>query len=210
MRWLINSSEGKGTGIDKLYRDLSAIPKIYVYRKCDKYMSRLHYCNNRRIMEFVLEAEEGHFIGNTNSLSLIKNISKGSHGYDQNKVPNMRPFFIGFGQAFKKGLVSEPFDSVDIYPLMCQILGIQPAPNNGSLDNVRHLLVQRLSSQADQFQLTIIIFVVVFAVLVCGLFFVGALRQHKHRNRKTTDLIVGLSPLLADDKEGEESNEELL
>ncbi|CAC5359201.1 ENPP5 [Mytilus coruscus] len=185
----------EGTDIDKLHKDLSAIPKMYVYRKCDKYMSRLHYCNNRRIMEFVLEAEEGHFIGNTNSLSLLKNISKGSHGYDQNKVPNMRPFFIGFGQAFKKGLVSEPFESVDIYPLMCHILGIQPAPNNGSLDNVRHLLVQRLSSQEDQFQLTIII---------C------ALRQYKHPNRKTNDLIVGLSPLLADDKEGEESNEELL
>ncbi|XP_063403049.1 ectonucleotide pyrophosphatase/phosphodiesterase family member 5-like [Mytilus trossulus] len=200
----------EGTDLDKLHRNLSAIPKIYVYRKCDKYMSRVHYCNNRRIMKFILEAKEGHFIGNTKSLSLLKNISKGSHGYDQNKVPNMRPFFIGFGQAFKKGIVSEPFESVDIYPLMCHILGIQPAPNNGSLDNVHHLLDREFSTQADQFQLTVITLVVVFAVLVFGLFFVGALRQHKHPNRKTTDLTVGLSPLLADDKDGEESNEELL
>ena len=55
----------------------------------------------------------------------------------------MSPFFIAYGPAFKKGYVSGPFDSVDIYPLMCYILGITPAPNNGSLDNVKHMLREK-------------------------------------------------------------------
>lgn len=30
--------------------------------------------------------------------------------------------------------------NLDIYPLMCHILGIEPAPNNGSFDRVRSIL----------------------------------------------------------------------
>jgi predicted AlkP superfamily pyrophosphatase or phosphodiesterase len=67
-------------------------------------------------------------------------VSAGGHGYDPNKVPKMHPFFIASGPAFKKGFVSEAFDMVDIYPLMCYVLGIKPAPNNGTLENVRQLL----------------------------------------------------------------------
>lgn len=47
------------------------------------------------------------------------------------------------GPAFKKGYLSEQFDSVDIYPLMCHILGITPAQNNGSFDNVKDLLQEK-------------------------------------------------------------------
>ena len=64
------------------------------------------------------------------------------HGYRPD-VRNMSPFFIASGPAFKKGYIAEPFDSVDIYPLMCHILGLTPAPNNGSLDNVKHMLHER-------------------------------------------------------------------
>ena len=65
------------------------------------------------------------------------------HGYRPD-VRNMSPFFIAYGPAFKKGIVSEPFDSVDIYPLMCHILGLTPAPNNGSLDKVKHMLEEKI------------------------------------------------------------------
>jgi hypothetical protein len=38
---------------------------------------------------------------------------------------------------------------VDLYPLMCRVLGIVPAPNNGSLT----ILNQALASQDSQFWL---------------------------------------------------------
>ena len=49
-------------------------------------------------------------------------------------------FIITQGPAFKEGFVSEPFENVNIYSLMCHLLGIKPAPNNGSLQAVQHLL----------------------------------------------------------------------
>lgn len=46
---------------------------------------------------------------------------------------DMKTIFRAFGPNFKKDFLSEPFDSVHIYPLMCKLLEIQPAPHNGSL-----------------------------------------------------------------------------
>jgi len=48
----------------------------------------------------------------------------------------MYPIFIGHGPSFKKNFTIKSFNNVDIYPLMCYLLGIEPSANNGSLDNV--------------------------------------------------------------------------
>jgi ectonucleotide pyrophosphatase/phosphodiesterase family protein 7 len=53
----------------------------------------------------------------------------------------MHPIFIARGPAFKKNYVAEPFETINIYALMCHLLGINPRPNNGSVDAVRHILV---------------------------------------------------------------------
>ncbi|HEY0658688.1 MAG TPA: hypothetical protein VGD05_09450, partial [Pyrinomonadaceae bacterium] len=64
---------------------------------------------------------------------------KGAHGYD-NAFESMRATFIAHGKAFKKGKVVEPFENVQIYNLMCRILGLKPAPNNGDYEKVKHFL----------------------------------------------------------------------
>ena len=61
------------------------------------------------------------------------------HGYRPD-IRTMSPFFIAYGPAFKKNFVSKPINSVDIYPLMCHLLDLTPAPNNGSFDNVKQML----------------------------------------------------------------------
>lgn len=48
--------------------------------------------------------------------------------------------FFAHGPAFQKGLKVSPFNTVDLYPLMCKLLGIEPKPNNGSLENVKMML----------------------------------------------------------------------
>lgn len=58
--------------------------------------------------------------------------NKGDHGFD-NEDMDMKTIFRAFGPDFKKGYLAEPFDSIHIYPLMCQLLGVHPEPNNGSL-----------------------------------------------------------------------------
>ena len=63
----------------------------------------------------------------------------GEHGYN-NSMQSMHPFFIAMGPSFKAGYSVETFNTVDLYPLMCLLLGIPPAPNNGSLNIVKDLL----------------------------------------------------------------------
>ena len=76
-------------------------------------------------------------------IPVLLTISEGMHGYRPDTVPNMHPFFIAYGPAFKKAYVSDPFESVDIYPLMCEVLGITPAANNGSLERVKYILAEK-------------------------------------------------------------------
>ena len=65
--------------------------------------------------------------------------SKGKHGYDNN-LPSMRTIFLARGPGFKTGYQSIPFNNVDIYELMCTLLNLEPAPNNGTLENVLPML----------------------------------------------------------------------
>ena len=52
----------------------------------------------------------------------------------------MHPIFLAHGPAFKKNYTIKSFNNVDIYPLMCLILGIQPGVNNGSLEIVTDMI----------------------------------------------------------------------
>ena len=64
----------------------------------------------------------------------------GTHGYDPTD-PNMHTLFLAHGPAFRVGLEVEPFSSIHIYELLCEILGVTPAANDGDLDVVRPLLI---------------------------------------------------------------------
>ena len=43
----------------------------------------------------------------------------------------MRAIFIAHGSAFKKGVVIEPFENIQIYNVMTRILGLTAARNDG-------------------------------------------------------------------------------
>ncbi len=63
----------------------------------------------------------------------------GQHGYN-NSLPEMHPYFIAYGPAFKRGYNVTQFMNLDIFPLMCHILGVKCPPNNGSFERVKPLL----------------------------------------------------------------------
>lgn len=67
-------------------------------------------------------------------------VNKGDHGYHNSEM-DMKTIFRAFGPDFKKNFLSEPFDSIHIYPLMCKLLKINPAPHNGSLSVTENLLL---------------------------------------------------------------------
>lgn len=65
--------------------------------------------------------------------------TRGAHGYDP-QLPEMRATFIANGPDFKRGYVAEPFSNVNVYNIMCEILGLKPAPNDGDFDSVKGMM----------------------------------------------------------------------
>ena len=83
-------------------------------------------------------------------------IGTGHHGYTPSRNTDLYPLFIASGPAFKRGVVSGPIKIVDLYPLMCEVLGIEPAPNNGSLERVQHLLIDQPESSTSRSTISLI------------------------------------------------------
>lgn len=127
-------------GKDQELKDaLKDVEHIHVFLK-DEIPERFHLKNNRRVMPVFAYADEGWMISkNATSSALQAKTYKGSHGYD-NTLDNMKPIFIASGPAFKVKVTVDPIQSVDIYPLICHILNMKAAPNNGSLDRAKTLL----------------------------------------------------------------------
>ncbi|XP_054845746.1 bis(5'-adenosyl)-triphosphatase ENPP4 [Eublepharis macularius] len=111
-------------------------PNMKVYRKED-IPDRYHYHHNERIQPIILVADEGWTIVQNETLPKL-----GDHGYD-NAFPSMHPFLAAHGPAFRRGYKRKTMNTVDIYPMMCHILGLTPQPNNGTLTNAKCLLVDQ-------------------------------------------------------------------
>lgn len=119
-------------------------PHFTVLRKEDV-PDNLHFKHSVRVPGIVVIMEE-HWMARITKLlefNITDNpervVTKGAHGWLPS-IPSMHPFFIAQGPAFKTGYKTDMINMVDIYPLICHLLGIKPAPNNGSLDRIAHLL----------------------------------------------------------------------
>lgn len=121
----------------KKFLNASKTMKFEVYKKQD-IPEVYHYKNSSRIMPILVVSHDHWDILPYSSYSNDTSVH-GNHGYN-NSQPTMRPFFIAHGPDFKKGYLSKPFRNIDIYPLACHLLGIEPMPNNGSMEIVINLL----------------------------------------------------------------------
>jgi hypothetical protein len=52
----------------------------------------------------------------------------------------MGALFLARGPAFRRGLRVPAFRNVHLYPLMAELLGIEPLESDGSLDSLRSIL----------------------------------------------------------------------
>nr|XP_046270236.1 ectonucleotide pyrophosphatase/phosphodiesterase family member 7-like [Scatophagus argus] len=122
--------------LETVYNALKgAHPHLHVYKK-EEVPERFHFSKNDRILPIVLWADPGYVINGYFPVQF----NKGEHGFD-NQEMDMKPFFRAVGPSFHKNLEVGPFETVNIYPLMCHILGIKPEVNDGHLDATKHMLV---------------------------------------------------------------------
>jgi predicted AlkP superfamily pyrophosphatase or phosphodiesterase len=138
--WQIFAKPGK---TEEILEKLKPIRKAACWRK-ENIPARLNYSRGRRIAPIVCSANPGWFMTSRERYETQKKSDdfeqiRGAHGHD-NQLEVMGATFIAAGPRFKKGFVSEPFENVEIYNLMCEILGVKPARNDGDLNRVKHLL----------------------------------------------------------------------
>lgn len=128
---------------DEMAAALRKIPHGWCLPKAE-IPERLHYSTGARVAPIVCSADEGWMYTSREFYERLKKRDDfgktiGAHGYD-NKYESMHAVFIGHGKAFRKHNVVEGFPNVDVYELMCKILGLKPAKNDGDFQRVRKML----------------------------------------------------------------------
>uniref|UniRef100_A0A8C1UK31 Ectonucleotide pyrophosphatase/phosphodiesterase 1 n=1 Tax=Cyprinus carpio TaxID=7962 RepID=A0A8C1UK31_CYPCA len=100
---------------------------------------RLHFANNIRIERAHLYMQPGWQAALKPSEIKYCRGSTGFHGSD-NIFKNMQAIFVGYGPGINSKMTVPPFENIELYNLLCDLLGIPPAPNNGTHGSLNHLL----------------------------------------------------------------------
>jgi predicted AlkP superfamily pyrophosphatase or phosphodiesterase len=119
---------------DAVYAALvNAHPRLKVYRRSET-PERWHYRDHPRIPPIVGVADEGWQImvrSTFNQRRTRENGPRGEHGYDPTVTRSMHGIFVAAGPAFKSGVTVPAFENVNLYDMLCDILGLMPAHNDG-------------------------------------------------------------------------------
>ncbi|NXU63715.1 ENPP3 phosphodiesterase, partial [Horornis vulcanius] len=97
---------------------------------------RFHYANNIRI-------DKVHLLVDRQWLAVrekgYRSCDGGNHGYN-NEFKSMEAIFLAYGPSFKEKTEVDAFENIEVYNLMCDLLHIVPAENNGTHGSLNHLL----------------------------------------------------------------------
>ena len=125
---------------DTVYNALSQIPHLNVWRH-GELPDSLNYGTSDRLGDIIVSPDLGWQFNYAPARNL------GAHGY----VPQEADMLVAVravGPDFKRGYTAVPyaegrqaaFKNIDLYPMLCYLLGIQPAPVDGDLDRIRQIL----------------------------------------------------------------------
>jgi predicted AlkP superfamily pyrophosphatase or phosphodiesterase len=71
----------------------------------------------------------------------------GAHGYDATTMPEMKALFVAAGPDIRHGVALEPFENVNVYPLIAEILGLDMTNlNTGPIDGKLRVLQRILKA----------------------------------------------------------------
>ncbi len=132
--WNLKVKKGS---INDVYNNLRDVDHLQVWYN-DSTPERLHYGTNPRTYDITVVAKPYWSI----YWSWRIGTSSGAHGYDNN-FRDMHAIFYAAGPAFKDGHVSPAFENIHIYPLIAEILELNPAITDGNLSSVENMLVKQ-------------------------------------------------------------------
>ncbi len=121
---------------EEVYNQLKAAEDEYgnvfrVYRKAD-IPERFRFKNHPRVPEILIEFDVPYAMTSRSNFER-RGILAGNHGWDP-ESPEMHTIFFAKGPDFHEQLTFPYVNMVDIYELMCHLLGLDPAENDGNFD----------------------------------------------------------------------------
>jgi predicted AlkP superfamily pyrophosphatase or phosphodiesterase len=127
---------------DALYQRLhDANPHLTIYKR-EQLPARFHYPTQPRIQPIIGMLDEGWTVTSHEreaSRSQDAEARRGAHGFDP-QLRSMHGLFVAAGPPIRSGLVVAPFENVHIYDLLCAILKLTPAANDGDPEVTRGFL----------------------------------------------------------------------
>jgi predicted AlkP superfamily pyrophosphatase or phosphodiesterase len=101
---------------------------------------RWHYGSHPRVPAIVCQMDEGwDALPRSFAARRPPDSTRGSHGFDP-ALASMRTIFLARGPAFRPGVVVDPIENVDVYPLLARLLGIEPVGDDGDPDALSDVL----------------------------------------------------------------------
>ena len=118
--------------------------KFAVYRRADV-PAYLHFDRNPREGDPVVVPNGPYFITASADPDGAEHPPVGAHGYDATRMPEMKAFFVAVGPDIRHGVTLEPFENVNVYPLIAKILGLditqlKTGPIDGKLSVLEGIL----------------------------------------------------------------------
>ncbi|HOP20789.1 MAG TPA: alkaline phosphatase family protein [Amphiplicatus sp.] len=101
--------------------------------------ARWHLNNPDRTGDVVVVADEGWVLFGASLTPKYETPSIGVHGFDRH-LKSMRATFIADGPRFADHVTVEPFDNVEVYGMIANILGVVPAKTDGDLSHVDYFM----------------------------------------------------------------------
>jgi len=127
--------------VKALYRKLHGKhPALAVYLR-EQLPRRLHYSDNPRIAPIIGIPRIGWAV-TTRARLAEKKLDAGAHGFDP-RDRDMGALFVAAGPGLRHGVVVPAFDNVEVYNVLCRILGLTPEKNDGGTGTIAARLFEQ-------------------------------------------------------------------
>jgi alkaline phosphatase D len=118
--------------------------KFVVYRRAQM-PAYLHFDSNPREGDPVVVPTGPYLITANADARTSEHSPVGMHGYDATRMPEMKALFVATGPDIRSGVALMPFESVNVYPLIAKILGLditnlKTGPIDGELNVLKGIL----------------------------------------------------------------------
>jgi predicted AlkP superfamily pyrophosphatase or phosphodiesterase len=126
--------------IEETYEEFLAHPdpRFKIYRRADM-PAYLHFDGSSREGDPVV-VPNGPYILRAQATASEGEKHRGGHGFNPRTMPEMKAIFFAGGPDIRPGVQLKPFENVNIYPFIAEILGLTPPSVDGTLEVLRPAL----------------------------------------------------------------------